>query len=76
MFHPFRFFQKAFAAEEAPTQTSKEGGGAAPGVELPQFEAGKAQSTEGQSAAVAGTTTAAIEEEEVGSCSISNIFWD
>lgn len=61
-------FQRIVAADES-TQTAEEGGGAAPGVELPQFEAGQpsaaSQSPEGQPAEGTGTATAAIEEEEL-----------
>src|SRR3989304_9852430 len=59
--------QNIFAAD-APAEAAKEA--AAPGVELPQFEAGQApassQAPEGQPAGEAGTATAAVEEEEGG----------
>ena len=59
--------QNVFAAD-APAEAAKEA--AAPGVELPQFEAGQApvssQAPEGQPAGEAGTATAAVEEEEAG----------
>jgi len=59
--------QNIFAAD-APAEAAKEA--AAPGVELPQFEAGQApassQAPEGQPAGEAGTATAAVEEEEAG----------
>jgi cell division protein FtsB len=59
--------QNIFAAD-APAEAAKEA--AAPGVELPQFEAGQApassQAPEGQPAGETGTATAAVEEEEAG----------
>src|SRR3972149_2742814 len=61
------FSQRVFAVD-APEQAAKEA--PAPGVELPQFEAGQApassQAPEGQPAGESGTATAAVEEEEAG----------
>lgn len=59
---------------DAPTQTTKEGGG----VELPQFEAGQpstsSQPPEGQPAEGAGTVTAAVEEEELAPVQYRTFF--
>ena len=61
------FSQRVFAAD-APEQAAKEA--PAPGIELPQFEAGQtpasSQAPGGQPMAEAGTATAAVEEEEAG----------
>src|SRR3990172_12841959 len=66
-FISFLSFPQNIFASDAPAETAKEA--AAPGVELPQFEAGQQpasteQAAEGQPAAEAGTATAAVEEEE------------
>src|SRR3990167_7277230 len=68
-FISFLSFPQNIFAVDAPAGTAKEA--AAPGVELPQFEAGQlpatsTQTAEGQPAAEAGTATAAVEEEEAG----------
>ena len=61
------FSQRVFASD-TPEQAAKEA--PAPGVELPQFEAGQApasaQAPGGQPAGESGTATAAVEEEEAG----------
>ncbi|HHT9109687.1 MAG TPA: cytochrome ubiquinol oxidase subunit I [Candidatus Brocadiaceae bacterium] len=54
-------------AAEAPVQPTA-------GVELPQFEAGKAQSPEGKVTEGAGTGTAAVEEEEAGPVQYRTFF--
>lgn len=67
-FISFLSFPQNIFAVDTPAETAKEA--AAPGVELPQFEAGQKPASspalEGQPAAEAGTTTAAVEEEEIG----------
>jgi len=67
-FISFLSFPQNIFAVDAPAETAKEA--VAPAVELPQFEAGQKPASslaiEGQPAAEAGTTTAAVEEEEVG----------
>ena len=67
-FISFLSFPQRVFASDAPEQAAKEA--PAPGVELPQFEAGQApassQAPEGQPAGESGTATAAVEEEEAG----------